>query len=131
MFGKYSEAFGLSDKTFDKDWKKANERIKEFRDEVNKAKLNTAIKEEVKAVKKAILTKNRALEILTEIAEGKAKKVEERIIMPTFGERKGAIETIMKIEGWEAPKKTENTNINTDVNIPIKEWLKNRNGRKN
>jgi hypothetical protein len=36
-----------------------------------------------------------------------------------------AIEMIMKIEGWEAPKKTENTNIE-GVNIPIKEWLKNR-----
>jgi hypothetical protein len=34
--------------------------------------------------------------------------------MPTASERRGAIETMAKIEGWNAPTKSENTNTNID-----------------
>lgn len=80
----------------------------------NNIKTELGITQEKEAVKKAILQKHEALEILTEIAIGKPKKVEGQIIMPTANERRGAIETMAKLEGWEAVKKTENININIE-----------------
>lgn len=103
--------FELTEQTFVRYWKQANENHKEQRELINNAKTEQTIETEKEAVKKAILTKHQALEILTEIAQGKAKKVEGQIIMPSPNERKGAIETMMKMEGWTAPIKTENTNI--------------------
>ena len=84
---------------------------------INNAKTEQTIATEKEAVRKAILQKHEALEILTEIAVGKPKKVEGQIVMPSANERRGAIETMAKIEGWEAPKKTENTNINIETPI--------------
>jgi hypothetical protein len=103
--------FELTEQTFVRYWKQANENHKEQRELINNAKTEQTIETEKEAVKKAILQKHEALEILTEIARGKAKKVEGQIIMPSPNERKGAIETMMKMEGWTAPIKTENTNI--------------------
>lgn len=103
--------FQLTEKTFCIYWKTANTQHTERLHERNKVieEERTALAKET--LKKDILTKHQALEILTEIAQGKAKKVEGQIIMPSPNERKGAIETMMKMEGWTAPIKTENTNI--------------------
>jgi putative cell wall-binding protein len=109
--------FALSRQTFDKYWKLANEEYSEQRQTIEKEKLITTIETEKQAVKSNILTKNEALEILSEIALGKAKKIEGQIIMPTANERRGAIETISKIQGWNAPIKNENTNTFPDANV--------------
>lgn len=109
--------FELSEQTFVRYWKQANESHKEQRNLINNAKTEQTIATEKESVKKAILQKHEALEILTEIAIGKPKKVEGQIVMPSANERRGAIETMAKIEGWEAPKKTENTNINIETPI--------------
>lgn len=90
----------------------------EAQNQRNDIKTELGIIEEKQAVKKAILQKHEALEILTEIAMGKPKKVEGQVIMPTANERKGAIETIAKLEGWNAPTKTE-TEIKTNAKIII------------
>lgn len=75
----------------------------------NDIKTEIGVKLEKQAVKKAILQKHEALEILTEIAIGKPKRVEGQVIMPTANERRGAIETMAKLEGWEASKKFEHS----------------------
>jgi hypothetical protein len=111
--------FALSRQTFDKYWKQANTIHSEQRETINNAKLEQSIATEKEAVKKAILNKHDALEILTEIAIGKPKKVEGTIVMPTASERRGAIETMAKIEGWNAPTKSENTNNNYNQDITI------------
>jgi hypothetical protein len=80
--------------------------------ERNNIKTELGIVEEQSAVKRNILSKHDALEILTEIAQGKVKKVEGTLIIPSPSDRKGAIESIAKIEGWNAPTKSE-----TDVTI--------------
>lgn len=120
MFGNYSVMFGLSDKTFDKDWKKANESLKQYQETINKAKVKASINEEVKSLKKAILSKHEALEILTEIAIGKPKKIEGQIVMPSPNERKGAIETMAKLEGWNATVKTDITTQGEKIRTTIK-----------
>ena len=109
--------FELTEQTFVRYWKQANESHKEQRNLINNAKTEQTIATEKESVKKAILQKHEALEILTEIAIGKPKKIDGTIVMPSANERRGAIETMAKIEGWEAPKKTENTNINIETPI--------------
>ena len=112
----FCSKFQKSERTFYNYWDLANKSHKEQRDLINNAKTEQTIATEKEAVKKAILQKHEALEILTEIAIGKAKKVEGTIVMPTANERRGAIETMAKLEGWEAPKKIENFNV--ELNPP-------------
>jgi hypothetical protein len=116
MFAKYSQEFAKSNKTFDKDWLKANTELKEYQQIINNAKLEESISLEKEAVKRNILSKHDALEILSEIAQGKVKKVEGTLIIPSPSDRKGAIESIAKIEGWNAPNKLD---ISTENPIPI------------
>lgn len=106
-WGIFGVKWGKTENTFTADWNKATVKHKEYQDVINNAKLEESIKIEKQAVRKAILTKHEALEILTEIAQGKPKRIEGTIVMPTPNERKGAIETMMKIEGWTATTKTE------------------------
>jgi len=77
--------------------------------ERNNTKTELGIVEEQSVAKRNILTKLEAMEILTEIAQGKAKKIDGKIIMPSFAERKGAIETLGKFDGWIAPTETKVT----------------------
>jgi hypothetical protein len=108
--------FDLTKQSFNKYWKQANTIHSEQREAINNAKLEESITLEKEAVKRNILSKHDALEILTEIAQGKVKKVEGTLIIPSPSDRKGAIESIAKIEGWNAPNKLD---ISTENPIPI------------
>jgi hypothetical protein len=108
--------FDLTKQSFNKYWKQANTIHSEQRETINNAKLEESIAQEKEAVKRNILSKHDALEILTEIAQGKVKKVEGTLIIPSPSDRKGAIESIAKIEGWNAPNKLD---ISTENPIPI------------
>lgn len=115
-FSKFSVVFSKTERTFNEDWKKAQIEIKEYQQAINKAKLEQSIETEKEAVKRNILTKLEAMEILTEIAQGKAKKIDGKIIMPSFTDRKGAIETLGKFEGWNSAMEA---NINVTNQLPI------------
>ena len=122
MFSNYLVEFGkISEVTFNIDWKKANATHSEYRESIKNKIIDASAKEEIKAVKRNILSKHDALEILTEIAQGKVKKVEGTLIIPSPSDRKGAIESIAKIEGWNAPTKSETelsaTNKKVVINI--------------
>jgi hypothetical protein len=104
--------FALTRQTFDKYWKLANEAYLEQREAINNAKMEQSIESEKEAVKKAILSKHEALEILSEIAKGKHKKVEGHLVIVTANEQKNAIETMAKLQGWN-----EATKIQTDASI--------------
>lgn len=103
--------FNLTRPTFSKYWKMANERHSIERTEIERQKLSKTIQEEIKAVTKQILTKNEALEIITNIAKGNARRIKvdgkEQVLIPTEQERLKAIDIAAKIEGWNAPQKTE------------------------
>lgn len=109
MWARYGQKWAKGKTTFDKDWLKANTDLNEYQDAIKKAKLEQSIEIEKEAVKRNILTKLEAMEILTEIAQGKAKKIDGKIIIPSFAERKGAIETLGKFDGWIAPTETKVT----------------------
>ena len=103
--------FNLTRPTFSKYWKKANISYNNERAEVERQKLSITIQEEAKAVKKQILTKYEALEIISNIAKGNARRIKvdgkEQVLIPTENERLRAIEIGAKIEGWNAPIKSE------------------------
>jgi hypothetical protein len=122
MFSDYLVEFGkISEVTFNIDWKKANATHSEYRESIKNKIIDASAKEEIKVIKRNILSKHDALEILTEIAQGKVKKIEGTLIIPSPSDRKGAIESIAKIEGWNAPTKseTELSAINKKVVINI------------
>jgi len=77
--------------------------------ERNNIKTELGIVEEQSVAKRNILSKYEAMGILSEIAIGKPKKVQGTIIIPTGAERRGAIETLAKIEGWNAATETKVT----------------------
>ena len=136
MFGKYSEVFGLSDKTFDKDWKKANESLKQYQEQVNNAKVKASINEEVKAVKIGLKSKIDRLLILqklvdecleqlttkqcndTIIVEGTVKNIKRLMNQRELNDTRKTLQSlqseISKIEGDYAVAKTENININIE-----------------
>lgn len=111
MFAKYSQEFAKSSKTFDKDWLKANEQLKSYQDLINKARLEQSIETEKEAVKRDILSKQEAMEILTTIARSEKEKSIDK---------KGAIETLAKLDGWNAPtRKDITTNGKEITNVSI------------
>jgi hypothetical protein len=98
----YRKKLQISERTFDVYWKSAKTEFVAQQDAVISAKLAESIRLEKKALRKEILTKTQALEILAEIAQGKAKKVGEQILIPTYAERTRAIQVISDLEGWKA-----------------------------
>lgn len=115
VFELFLTKFNCSRPTFSKYWKIANETHLESQNRIQKEKEAIYIDSEKEALKRNILQKHEALEILTKIAKGTAKKIGEQIIVPTSTEQRGAIETMAKIEGWLAPTK-QDTNINIKDN---------------
>lgn len=73
----------------------------------------------------SIMKKERALEILTEIAEGKTRVESDEIIVPSDKDRIGAISELAKYQGWHAPTKTANTDSSgNDVDSPLDTLIK-------
>jgi hypothetical protein len=69
--------------------------------------MEQTIQTEKEAVKTQIKTKEQLLERLNDIIEQKAKRVEGQIIMPTFNDVRGAIDTYNKMLGYYAPQKQD------------------------
>lgn len=101
----------ISDRTFDRHWKKAQEQHKDRQRNTQKVIADVTMAATVERLKTAILSKDEALEILTKIAQeatketpaGKASAKSEQI---------SAIKTIAEMEGWTAPVKTDNKTTN-------------------
>lgn len=114
LFRVYLEKFGkISEITFTKDWKKARARFEEYSTKLQQVRLKEVVKAEKVMVQRNILDRMAAMEILTEIAIGKAKRVEGTVVMPSFNERTRAVEVLAKMEGWFAPAE-----IDLNVNKP-------------
>ena len=76
--------------------------------------IETNIKENTqKAIEASYLSKIEALCILSDIARGKVVIQEDDILIPSFSDRRVAIETMRKTEGWYVTAKTE-TQIHSD-----------------
>lgn len=61
------------------------------------------------AINSEIISRNESLKILSEIAKGVARNVDNSIIIPSDSDRTKAIIQISKMQGWEAPIKSAQT----------------------
>lgn len=91
----------LAERTFANYWKEANSRHLITQQAIQKQLSEDRAEAEKERLKTAILTKDKALELLTDIAFN-ADRETDRI---------NSVKTIADIQGWKAPIKTENTNI--------------------
>lgn len=98
-----------SQRTFDRHWKTANERYAGNQEATQKALAEQRTDIEKERLKKAILSKDDALAILSKIGTGNATKIDGAILVPTFNERTNAIKTMADLQGWKAPTKTDIT----------------------
>ena len=86
-----------------KDYNKSRiQKTEKVKDEV----LATQAKE---AIKRAILTREESLEILSTIAKGSARQVKRnnQLLVPTDNERTRAITVLADLQGWNAPKQSD------------------------
>mgnify|MGYP003407107218 CR=1 FL=1 len=105
--------------TFASYWKTANERHLINQQEAQKRIGDILTDNLINNLNSAILNKNEALEILTEIAKAEIKEAKEGEVPnypPKVIERIQAIKTISEMQGWNAPIKSD---IKTD-NEPLK-----------
>lgn len=127
VLSKYVKKWQISDRTFDRYWKKANEQHKELQDKAKQAADEAYIQESANAAKDAVMSKAERLEILSKIARGQINvkipgtngepDTEEPVLVETL-ERIKAIGEINKMEGDYAPVKTANTNKNGEDVVP-------------
>ena len=113
--------FGLTENTFIKYWKQANEVHKEQREAINEAKLSTTIEAEKEAVKTLVLDKVARMKIAEQIALGIEEQLEGEIIKPSFSDRLKALDYLAKIDGDYASTKIENNVSLNEIKQP--NWL--------
>ena len=112
----------LSQRTFARYWKDANEAYKEVLNKRQKELADISTEVEKERLKMAILTKHERMKIASNIAQGKARKVNDQIIIPTDGDRIRALDYLAKIEGDYAPNKTDIKVSSTEINIVGKKF---------
>ena len=106
---KVGKKWQLSNRTFDRHWKVAQEQYKLRSQEIEKELLKQSTEAEKERLKEAILSKNETMEILTKIIQSDLEKTADRIT---------ASKTMADLNGWNAPSQL-NTTI-TDTRPPSK-----------
>ena len=110
--------WGLPSSTFDRYWAEASKRFKARLDAIEEATTKIAVSMEIKALKKAILSKHERQEILTQIAKGEIPLVKHIVcdgviqevdVVPAWADRRAAIAELNKMEGDYAPVKKDIT----------------------
>ena len=110
--------WGLPSSTFDRYWAEASRRFKARLDAIEEATTKAAVSMEIKALKKAILSKHERQEILTQIAKGEIPLVKHIVcdgviqevdVVPAWADRRAAIAELNKMEGDYAPIKKDIT----------------------
>ena len=110
--------WGLPSSTFDRYWAEASKRYKARLDAIEEATTKAAVSMEIKALKKAILSKHERQEILTQIAKGEIPLVKHIVcdgviqevdVVPAWADRRAAIAELNKMEGDYAPVKKDIT----------------------
>lgn len=118
----------LPERTFCRYWSLASQRHGERQELIKKHLEDTLIQAEKERLKKAILTKEERMEILTEIAKGEITYNKEIITkmgtfiieaVPDFSDRKNAISELNKMDGSYAPLKTDMTSGGETLNAPV------------
>jgi hypothetical protein len=116
IIGKFKEKFGRSHSVFNDAYVGAKE---EYIEHTKKAKDTFVAKTEQEAVKRDIMDVMEAKEILSKIGRGMGRSMNGQVFYPSDNERRGAIDLLSKINGWNAPQK-QDVNI-TETKLP--KWM--------
>ena len=112
--------FELTEQTFVRYWKTANERHREAQQAIKKATEAQSIEGELNKLKTLQLTKLDRMKIAESIAMGKAKRIDGQIIVPSPSDQLKALDYLAKIDGDYAPTKTAITDTEgKDKDIPV------------
>ena len=108
----YIATFGKSERTFVRDWKEAQKKLKAWNSKVMDTLIAKEVAKGVEEEKTYLLTRLEVLQYLSDIARGEPYDTDEGKVYPTFRDQLRAIEQLAKMEGWYAPEKQEvNTNF--------------------
>jgi len=127
VLAKFVKKWQVSDRTFDRAWKIAQEKHTQRLNKLQQEKDRIYHSAEIEAVKKDIMQKEERQLILTQIARGqiplkKAMVVDKVIeyidVVPDYGDRKNAIAELNKMDGSYAPAKQEITGKDGKPLIP-------------
>ena len=111
--------FQVTDRTFYRHWKIANERYSKEIQDIESKKADIASMEAESAAKRDIMDKNERLEILTKMARGVARKVGGQLLVPSDGDRRAAIDLINKMDGIYITKVAQTDSSGNDVGFTI------------
>ena len=104
---KYMQTFGVSERTFARDWQQAQKALRVWSNKIKTALLKEEVAKEIEEEKEALITRLEVLQYLSDIARGEPYDTDEGKVYPTFRDQLRAIEQLAKMEGWNAPAKQE------------------------
>lgn len=123
--------WGLPSSTFDRYWAEASKRFKARLDAIEEATTKAAVSMEIKALKKAILSKHERQELLSKLATGEIKSwrevITERGVITleyySAAEAKQNIAELNKMDGDYAPVKKDITSGGDKLAAPTFEII--------
>ena len=111
ILANYGKIWQTSDRTFDRYLAEAYKIHTEQRQAINSAKMNDTMEKEFEAVTINLLQKNEVLEMLSSTAKLFYNKIQESQDAKDAAALIACIDRISKIEGFDAPIKSEFNNI--------------------
>lgn len=123
--------WGLPSSTFDRYWAEASKRFKARLDAIEEATTKVAVSMEIKALKKAILSKHERQELLSKLATGEIKSWREvvtesgviKLEYYSASEAKQNIAELNKMDGDYAPVKKDITSGGEKLAAPTFEII--------
>ena len=103
----YIAIFGKSERTFARDWKEAQKKLKAWNGKVMDTLIAKEVAKGVEEEKTYLLTRLEVLQYLSDIARGEPYDTDRGKVYPTFRNQLRAIEQRAKMEGWNAITKQE------------------------
>lgn len=88
-------------------WNEAQRRYQEAQQARQKAIMEEGTAAAEKRLKSAIITRERRMEIASDIAEGKPWKVGNEVVVPSASDRIRALDWLARVEGDYAPERRE------------------------
>ena len=111
----FAEKCGKSSRTVERWVMKAQEYNRERLKKQEVIKDEAMAENAIKQFEAGLLSRNEVLKILSDIAKGDTKTVDGTIIVPTPSEQIKAIQQLSKMQGWDAPIKTEQKALTSTI----------------
>lgn len=116
VVAQFCRKFQIKDRAFYNHWKVAGDEYSIERQAIESKKAAIVSESAIKAVKRDIMEKDERMEILSKMAKGVARRVGDEIIIPTDGDRRGAIDLLNKMDGLYTDKSNLASGLTVTIN---------------